>query len=157
MTLLTIYALFGDDLRLLATPKRDDEIFYSLSCVCLFFFTLEVVMASFVKENYLLGFFFWLDVVATISLIPDIGWIWDPIMGDDSSGADPAQASQIARAGRASRAGTRAGRVIRILRIIRLIRIVKLYKLAAEARDAEGKEENAGKLQRSTMVFRGGD
>lgn len=129
MTLLTIYALFGDDIRLLATDKSSDPVFFSLSIVCLFFFLIEVILGSLVKENYFLGFFFYLDVVATLSLIPDIGWLWDPIVGNEDSGNDAAQASQIARAGRASRAGTRAGRVIRILRVIRLIRIVKLYKL----------------------------
>jgi hypothetical protein len=82
MTSLTVYALFGDDLRLLATPKSADEIFYGISVVCLAFFAAEVVMASLVKEAYWLGFFFWLDVVATVSLIPDIGWIWDPIVGN---------------------------------------------------------------------------
>jgi hypothetical protein len=38
----------------------------------------------------LLGFFFWLDVIATISLIPDIGWIWDPILGNEESGTNAA-------------------------------------------------------------------
>lgn len=84
MTLLTIYALFGDDLRLLATSKADDPIFFSLSIICLFAFTLEIGLGSYVKEGYWLGFFFWLDVIATVSLIPDIGWIWDPIIGNDS-------------------------------------------------------------------------
>ena len=157
MTILTIYALFGDDLRLLAFGKSADETFYGISVVCLFFFGIEVVAASLAKENYWLGFFFWLDVVATVSLIPDIGWIWDPIVGENSGGTDAAQASQLARAGRASRAGTRAGRIIRIIRIIRLIRIVKLYKMAQEARDAKDAEDNVGQLQRASVVYRGGE
>ena len=157
MTILTIYALFGDDLRLLAFAKSADETFYGISVVCLFFFLAEVIAASFAKENYWLGFFFWLDVVATVSLIPDIGWIWDPIVGENSGGTDAAQASQLARAGRASRAGTRAGRIIRIIRIIRLIRIVKLYKMAQEAREAKDDDHAHGQLQRSTVVYRGGD
>jgi hypothetical protein len=90
MTVLTVYALFGDDLRLLATTKDADTTFYSISVVCLFFFALEVVLASIVKDQYWLGFFFWLDVVATVSLIPDIAWIWDPIVGDNSGGTDAA-------------------------------------------------------------------
>mmetsp|Transcript_37123 Transcript_37123/g.6616 ORF Transcript_37123/g.6616 Transcript_37123/m.6616 type:complete len:92 (+) Transcript_37123:36-311(+) len=90
MTLLTIYALFGDDLRLLATEKESDPVFYSLSIICLIFFTVEIVLGSLVKEDYLLGFFFWLDVVATVSLIPDIGWIWDPIIGNDEGGGSNA-------------------------------------------------------------------
>ena len=94
----------------------------------MFFFTLEIVMASLVKEDYFLGFYFWLDIISTISLIPDIGWIWDPIIGNDeddtsSSSSDSAdkaqQASQVARASRGARVGTKAGRVVRIIRLIR--------------------------------------
>lgn len=32
--------------------------------------------------SYLLGFYFWLDALATLSLIPDIGWIWSEIVKD---------------------------------------------------------------------------
>ena len=152
MTVLTIYALFGDDIRLAATDKDSDNVFYSLSVVCLFFFTLEIVLGCVAKEGYLLSFFFWLDVIATLSLIPDIGWIWDEIIGESASGNDATQASKIARAGRASRAGTRAGRIIRILRVIRLIRIVKLYKLSQEAKN---NTQSNGGLRRTSVVFRG--
>jgi hypothetical protein len=57
---------------------------------------------------------------STLSLVPDIGWIWQPLVGSNSDSA-----SSALRAGRASRAGTRAGRVVRL---VRLFRIVKLYK-----------------------------
>jgi class 3 adenylate cyclase len=158
MTVLTVYALFGDDVRLLATEMPADDGFYAISCVCLFFFTLEIVLGSIAKEDYWLNFFFWLDVISTVSLIPDIGWIWDPIVGGGgSAGGNAAKASQLARAGRASRAGTRAGRVIRIIRVIRLIRIVKLYKIAQEAKDSKLKGEDVKPLLRSQVAFRGSD
>ena len=48
---------------------------------CLVFFTLELVLASIAKKDYFLGFYFWLDIISTLSLIPDIGWFWDPIIG----------------------------------------------------------------------------
>eukprot|EP00357_Protocruzia_adherens_P001022 CAMPEP_0114995004 /NCGR_PEP_ID=MMETSP0216-20121206/13473_1 /TAXON_ID=223996 /ORGANISM="Protocruzia adherens, Strain Boccale" /LENGTH=951 /DNA_ID=CAMNT_0002358967 /DNA_START=34 /DNA_END=2889 /DNA_ORIENTATION=- len=155
MTILTVYALFGDDLRLLATEKAADDIFYSISCVCLFFFTLEIVLGCLGKDNYPLSFFFWLDVVATISLIPDIGWIWNEIVNTEdssSAGSDNAeQATQLARAGRASRAGTRAGRIIRIVRMIRLIRIVKLYKHAQDYMDESHHKQEQEKEENGAM------
>ena len=40
---------------------------------CLIFFTLEVILASIAKKDYFVGFYFWLDIIATLSLIPDIG------------------------------------------------------------------------------------
>jgi hypothetical protein len=50
--------------------------------MCLFFFTIEIIMASYGNPKiYWLSFFFWLDVVSTLSIIPDIGWIMDEITG----------------------------------------------------------------------------
>lgn len=104
------------------------------------FFLIELILSSIAKEGYFLGFYFWLDLVATLSLITDIGWIWNEIIGnEDVSASNAEQASQLARAGRGARLGTRAGRVARIIRLIRLIRIVKLYK---NANTAFGKKED---------------
>lgn len=131
MTLMTIYALFGDDLRLLAASKEHDNGFYALACICLVLFSLEIALASIAKKNYFIGFYFWLDIISTLSLIPDIGWIWDPIIGNEDVNAQNAgQVSSIVSASRGARVGTKAGRVVRIIRLIRLIRIVKLYKHA---------------------------
>lgn len=88
-------------------------------------FGIEIFLASIAKEDYFLTFFFWLDVVSTISMIPDIGWIWDLMIGQGSS----SNASNAASLAKTSRAG-RVTRVIRVIRLIRLIRIVKLYKQA---------------------------
>ena len=99
------------------------------------FFALEICLASIAKEGYFLGFYFWLDFVATVSLLTDIGWIWNEIIGTGNGGnvENAQQASQLARAGRGARIGTRAGRIARVIRLIRLIRIVKLYKNANTA------------------------
>ena len=73
----------------------------------------------------MLGFFFWLDLLSTVSLIFDIGWISDGIFGTSAENAQ--NAAQLARASRASKVGSRAGRIVRL---VRLIRLVKLYKSA---------------------------
>lgn len=121
--MLTIYALFFDDIRIIAFGKDQDNVFFSLSVVALFFFILEVVLSSYSVPGYICAFFFWLDILATISIIPDIGWIWDPLLGE-FTGAN--SAASVAKTSRASR----AARIIRFVRLIRLIRLVKLYKQA---------------------------
>ncbi|OMJ79003.1 hypothetical protein SteCoe_21086 [Stentor coeruleus] len=152
MTLLTIYALFGDDVRVAAFSKDADDGFNTITTICLFFFTLEILLSSLCKKDYWLGFFFWLDLVSTISLITDIGWVWSAVTDTGSStGNSASKATQVARAGRASRAGTRAARIIRIIRVIRLIRIVKLYKMAKDAQN----DASNGKLVRGITNFRG--
>ena len=76
MTSITIYALFFDDIRLLALPSSVDPYFWGISTFALACFTIEIILASVAVDGYLFSFFFWLDLVSTISLIPDIGWIW---------------------------------------------------------------------------------
>ena len=157
MTTLTVYALFGDDIRLAATEKPKDAVFFGLSAVCLAFFVLELTVASIAKPGYFFSFYFWLDFIGSVSLITDIGWIWEMLVGTDSSttGKSIAKSSQLTRAARASRVGARAGRIIRIIRIVRLIRIMKLYKIAEEAKKDLRKEETSGILQRSMVCYRG--
>ena len=85
MTLITIYALFFDDIRVIAFSKNSDDIFYGCTLFGMIAFTIEIVLASLVAEDYWLSFFFWLDVVSTVSMIPDCAWIWDPLTGGGGS------------------------------------------------------------------------
>lgn len=86
MTIITIYSLFGDDVRSLAFTRPADEIFNILTIIALIAFTVEIVLACLAKDEYWLGFYFWLDFVSTISLITDIGWVMDEMLGTSDSG-----------------------------------------------------------------------
>jgi len=77
MTVVTIYALLGDDLKLLTTTLTADNTFTFLTSVALVLFMLELILASIGKEGYLNSFFFWLDLVSTLSLVTDIPPIWN--------------------------------------------------------------------------------
>jgi len=120
MFIFTVYALIGDDIRLAATPLPADTFFNIATIVALLLFSFELVASCIGKDDYFLSFFFWLDLIATASLLMDITWVLNLFLQSNDS--------SIARAGRMSRVGTRAGRVIRMLRLFRLIRIIKLYK-----------------------------
>lgn len=91
MTLVTIYALFGDDIRLLAFGKQSDNVFYTMTAVAMFLFFVELVLNSIAKPDYFNSFYFWLDFVSTVSLITDIGWIWDSIIGNTDYAASNAE------------------------------------------------------------------
>jgi len=137
MTLVTVYALFFDDIRIIAFAKEADGVFYGITLACIVLYTAEVVASSWAVSGYMNSFFFWLDMVSTISMVPDCGWIWDEIVNpgstdgggaEDGQGGSDRSGSQTATdLAKTSRAG-RITRVIRIIRLIRLIRIVKLYK-----------------------------
>ena len=57
----------------------------------MFAFTFEIIFSSIAKPKYFNGFFFWLDVISTLSLLLDIGWVTSALFGGgDTSGASNA-------------------------------------------------------------------
>jgi hypothetical protein len=135
MSIVTLYSLFGSDINNLAFGVAADPVFWTMSAIALGLFSIEIILACASKEGYLGNFYFWLDLISTVSLITDIGWIMDAMLGISSSGGgqNAKQAAQYAKASQGARIGTKAGRVARVIRLIRLIRIVKLYKTANHA------------------------
>jgi len=135
--IMTIFALFGDDIRLAFFTKQVDFTFYNLTLICLIGFTIEITLNCVCQDNYFNSFYFYLDVISTISLIADIKYITDIFTGEEdlntnNDGTDAEDASSLARSGRSARVGARAGRLTRVIRLVRLIRIVRLYKTANE-------------------------
>ena len=92
MTLATIWALFGDDVRVLAFPMEYDEIFVGVAIALIVLFALETIMSCFAKgRKYVFGFYFWLDIIACLSLFMDVPEFMafigmDPCEGTDSYG-----------------------------------------------------------------------
>lgn len=127
MTLITIYALYLDDVKILFMPKSVDDVFSGITLSVMLCFCLEIFLAFYSKQEYRFSFFFYLDIISTISMIPDCEWIWTAIVDTSSTTNDGSSASSATGLAKTSRAG-RVTRIIRILRLIRLIRIVKLYK-----------------------------
>jgi hypothetical protein len=95
MSLFTIWALFSDDIRLAAAPKEADEAFVIVITIAFFLFATELIAGCFYKEGYLHlpsftevpnetfwgkvkrivnfgSFYFWLDVIATVSLVFEV-------------------------------------------------------------------------------------
>ncbi len=146
MSLTTVFALFGDDFRLWFTTKEADPYFYAGLSVSFLFFAVEILINSCVVDDFKYSFFFWLDIIATISLIPDINWAIEFIqivmgMSLDSESADvfPGEGTN------SSSGSNKATKVVKSLRLIRLIRIIKLYKYAvksnAEVEEAKLREQ----------------
>jgi len=173
MTAFTLYALYADDFRVLFTEIDADPAFDWLSGTAFFLFALELFIFAFFKDGYFslpsldfsqdleqhhddglayrlwralafASFYFWLDLVATSTMIFDIQAF--DVLGTNE--ADVSAESQggdnnldAARASKASKAGARAGRVVRIIRMIRLLRLVKLFKYFSgdKKKDKDGK------------------
>lgn len=81
MTIITVYTLFFDDLRIICLPKSFDNTFYGISSAAMAVFTIEILASIYAVDGYFPSFFFWLDLVSTVTMIPDIGWLWDLMIG----------------------------------------------------------------------------
>lgn len=100
-------------------PQVDASVF---ACLCLF--SVEIAVLSFAQAGYFLNTFFWLDLIATLSLIFDITWLY-------SAEVSPQTDLTVARASRAARVGSRAGRIARVLRVARLVRVLRLLRIGS--------------------------
>ena len=129
MTALTVFALFGDDVRIAFGHPDDDWAFFGISTLALVLFVFELLISSVGKKGYFMGFYFALDVVSTLSMIPDTGLLEMSDVG--SSDNDNAL-----KAGRASKA-SKATRIIRLVRLVRMVRIVKLWKMHGAEEEVE--------------------
>ena len=87
MTLITLYALLGEDIKMMTTQKHSDGYFTIMTSIALLLFLCELIIQSIGKEDYLNTFFFWLDLISTVSLITDIDFIWNRILGDHQENA----------------------------------------------------------------------
>ena len=121
MSLVTFYALFFDDIKLLLLPKETDLTFDIITLIAMALYTFELVAGALAVEGYFFSFYFWVDLLSLLSMLPDVSFVVAAVEGEFAA-ADGA--SDIAKTGRA----TKVVKVIRIIRIIRLLRIVKIYK-----------------------------
>jgi len=131
VVLMTVYALFSDDFKNAVTNKGADPYFNIVTLFVLAAFIIEITISSIAIEEYFLSLYFWLDCLATITMITDVTWIWKAIVGEgDVVLDDTQQASNFIRASRSARIGARISRLSRVMRLIRLLRVVRLYKQA---------------------------
>lgn len=71
----TVYVLFADDARTLCCRKQSDQIFDGIMIFFIIIFCLDVLMSILAYKDYNFSFFFWLDILSTLSLISDLQWI----------------------------------------------------------------------------------
>ena len=150
-TSLILYALFSDDLKLAFFPKEADPVFNVLTCLALVLFSIEIMLNALCQDNYFNSFYFWLDVVSTITLVADITWVWNAMIGytEDYESTDPEEAAHLARTAPERQFGTtRASRFTRVIRLVRLVRIGRLWKQANSwiNRRSKAKQGNNNKL-----------
>jgi hypothetical protein len=117
------------------------------------------VLTSLAKRGYFLGFYFWLDAIATLSLLFDIPAVM-ALLTPVGAGQTNGQGGTLARAGRSAKAGSKMGRILRLVSVIRVMRQIQLYESrlkAARRASAAGGAASGEKLvhprnERNTRV-----
>eukprot|EP00439_Symbiodinium_sp_Y106_P052672 s3322_g7.t1 len=122
-TLITVWALMGDDLKLLCTNKPVDDIFDGLVVFCIVFFSLECLASCLGKDDYFGSFFFILDVISTGTLFMDLTTVSEALFSADDGDPSKARSSRTGTA----RVGAKVGRVVRVLRLIRIVKLFKAF------------------------------
>ena len=147
MSVFTVFALFATDIQMAWLSKKVDTAFNIMEIILLVIFSLELILSVLAKDGYLNSFFFWLDLISTVSMIQDIDYIMNPILGYEpiknevyTRGRRRASTAQAAKAISKVSAASRATRVLRVIRIVRLIRMVKLYKNVLLEREKKTKK-----------------
>ena len=79
MSLVTIFALIGDVIRVFGFNKDADNYFYGCLTVSMVLFATEIWINTVVIDEFKYSFFFWLDIIATLSLVIDIPWFTNVI------------------------------------------------------------------------------
>ena len=75
MSLVTFYVLFMEDIRELAIPMSADLTMDILYIIAMSLYFAELVMGSIAIDGYFLRFFFWIDLISLLSMLPDISFI----------------------------------------------------------------------------------
>jgi Ca2+-binding EF-hand superfamily protein len=130
----TVLALFLPDAKVAMLDPEWDGLVDGVMTFVMFFFVCEISVQLCAINSYYTSIFFWLDLAATVSLVPEVpllaGLSADPItctaMLSMGGGID----STLTRAGRAARAGARAGRLQGLIRVAKVLQLLQLGKIA---------------------------
>mmetsp|Transcript_10709 Transcript_10709/g.23223 ORF Transcript_10709/g.23223 Transcript_10709/m.23223 type:complete len:1219 (-) Transcript_10709:40-3696(-) len=117
---VTLFCLYADDMRTCLFLKESDPLFYVLTTMSLIVFSVELTIQSIVQEGYKWSFFFWMDVVALISIVPDIDWLMSPLYSLFTKGDETLSGN-----------GSTFAQLLRMVRLVRLLRVVNLAKMCA--------------------------
>ena len=154
MLITTIYALIGTDIAAwVGLSQEQYHVMHWVSFIALILFFVEWFLQWACKDGYFdggKGFFFWLDFIAALSLIPDVPWIAEPLAAAMGLGGGAGGGLAIARAGRAARAGARAGRIARIFKLLKKA-LPAIQKMMGKELPEDEEDDDLGELAPSAI------
>eukprot|EP00929_Paragymnodinium_shiwhaense_P055348 TRINITY_DN27732_c0_g3_i1.p1 TRINITY_DN27732_c0_g3~~TRINITY_DN27732_c0_g3_i1.p1 ORF type:complete len:852 (+),score=239.92 TRINITY_DN27732_c0_g3_i1:154-2709(+) len=114
MAVALLLALFLPYVWAIADIKDDPGLIVLdlLMFIIFFLFVAEALIRSVAEKSYPLSFFFWMDIVGTLSMLFEISWI---------AGADSNTDTVFMRTARTAKLGARAGRLVKFSSLLQLL------------------------------------
>merc|ERR1719384_924464 len=145
----TITSLLAADFTIAFLPKEVDISTDIILLIVFWFFFVELIVASIVRKGYFLSFWFWLDFIAMISMIPDLTLLLSLFGAEGEENIANTQASKAGKSGR-SAVALKAIRMVRFSRLLRVLRVFKFFQ--AESVDEEDDPVDAGSSKVGQIV-----
>lgn len=76
MAVFFLYIIFSECFRLWTTEESKDKIFFVLTSIAFVFFATDIILQQMSITEYMLSLNFILEILATLSILFDIGWIY---------------------------------------------------------------------------------
>ncbi|CAJ1350173.1 unnamed protein product [Effrenium voratum] len=118
--LLTLYSFYAPDLDVMFGSKESEVVISITMTLTLALFLVELVLNSMAKPAYICRFSFWLDLAASLSLLPET-IMWKQLLSSNFiASSDESLTRFLMLAARSSRA-SRLQRLTRLMRIAALL------------------------------------
>ena len=130
-------------MRLSATSKDTDIYFTVFLMISLILFSMEILASSVAMDDYKYSFYFYLDILATLSIISDLQFLLDffarilsmSVSKDDVDAIPGVMHIE-------NEINAKIQQIVKALKLVRLIRIIKLYKYIKQSMSKEQEEED---------------
>jgi len=117
---LTVYALFAQDLDTIFGTPQSRFVLSIVTTIVFGLFTIELVLQCLFKAGYSCRAFFWLDMIALMSLLPET-WFVQQLFNSDTL-----VAGRSTRLMKAIRLVVRSSKATRLNRFIRMVRVTAM-------------------------------
>jgi hypothetical protein len=77
--LLSLFSLLSDDIRYLVLPSTVDYGFTIFNEFLFIFFGIELLLNTLYEHHFIGSFYFYLDLIALLSVMTEVQFIWGPI------------------------------------------------------------------------------
>ena len=111
MAVLTLYSIFAIDIQKSFFDQPAAYVFGYVHILCICLFLGEIVLNLLCNSEYRLSFYFWIDIVSTLSMGLEVTWV-DNWLALNSRLPGVFTFAKVVKASRLSRIGGRAAKII---------------------------------------------